>query len=277
MAMRRKSLWIATAVYLVQIPIVLGYGAGWIPIHPIVVMLPLVGFLNDKVEQRGWEGLGLIVVQPGRSLLLALLFAALHFGGQLVTLRLESIPLQPLPLTLAPLGMLVGDFALGVFIIALWEEIVSRGYVQTRLQEAWGFWGVIVASLLFSSLHLPSAFLDFGYDIPTALFHFVQVGLVGFMLGYVYWQTGSVLTAIVLHGLRNFAWAVSLRLGNITPAQMHVSQMSFQFLWLVGQVGLMLFVCRALFGSNRHPSNSGAALPGLSGEVWGDVEKHPSC
>lgn len=243
--MRRGILW-AVVVYLVQIPILIGCVVGLIPIHPIVVMLPLVGLLNGKVEGRGREGLGLIVVQPGRSLLLALLFAALSFGGQLIVFWLEDIPLQPPPLTIETIRWLIEDFAVTVFIIALFEEIVSRGYIQTRLQEAWGFWGVIVASLLFSSLHLPSAFLDFGYDLPTALFHFVQVGLAGFVLGYVYWQTGSVLTTIVLHGLRNFAWVVSLRLGNITPAQMHVSQTPFQLLWLVGQVGLMLLVCRAL-------------------------------
>jgi membrane protease YdiL (CAAX protease family) len=104
--------------------------------------------------------------------------------------------------------------------------------------------------------------LDSGYNPPTGLFHFMQLGLAGFTFGYVYWQTGSVLTAIVLHGLRNFAWGVGLRPGNITPAQMHISQMSFQFLWLVAQVGLMLIVCQALFGGNRHPSGSAAALPG---------------
>ncbi len=214
-------------------------------------MLPLVGLLNGRVERRGREGLGLVVVRPGRSLLLAVLFAALLFGGSLIVFRLEHVPLQPPQFTVETVRWLVEDFAVTVFIIALFEEIVSRGYIQTRLQEAWGFRGVIVSVLLFASLHLPSAFLDFNYDLPTALFYFAQVGLAGFMLGYVYWRTGSVLTTIALHGLRNFAWSVGLRLGDVTAAQMHASQMGFQLLWLAGQVGLMLLICQALFGGSR--------------------------
>ena len=84
-----------TAVYLVQIPIVIAYGAGWIPIHPIVIMLPLVGLLSAKIGGRGREGLGLIVVQPARSLLLTLIFSGFHFGRQLIILHLERIPMQP--------------------------------------------------------------------------------------------------------------------------------------------------------------------------------------
>jgi len=110
---------------------------------------------------------------------------------------------------------------------------------------------VIVSTLLFASLHLPSAFLDFNYGLPTALLHFVQVGLPGFMLSYVYWRMGSVLTTIALHGLRNFAWSVSLRLGDVTAAQMHASQIPFQLLCLVAPVGLMLLICRAIFGDEK--------------------------
>ena len=244
--MKQGMLW-SLVVYLVQIPIVIGYEKGWVPIHPIAVMLPLVGLLNSKVEGRGREGLGLVVVQPARSLLLALLFALLLFGGCLIVFWLGGVPLQwPSP-TVETVWALTKEFAVDVFIIALFEEIVNRGYIQTRLQAAWGFWGVMIATLLFASLHLPSAFLGFGYDLPTALLYFVQVGLAGFMLGYVYWWTGSVLTTIALHGLRNFAWGVSLRLGGVTPAQMHVSQVPFQLLWLMAQVGLLLPLCQVLF------------------------------
>jgi len=124
--MKRGILWAAVA-YLVQIPITVGCVVGLVPIHPIVIMLPLVGLLNGKVEGRGREGLGLIVVQPGRSLLLALLFVALLFGGSLIVFWLEGVPLQPPPLTVETIWSLIGEFAVDVFIIALFEEIVNRG------------------------------------------------------------------------------------------------------------------------------------------------------
>jgi membrane protease YdiL (CAAX protease family) len=100
-------------------------------------------------------------------------------------------------------------------------------------------------------LHFPSAFLDLGYDLPRALFRFVQTGLSGFILGYVYWRTGSVLPTIALHGLQNFTLSISLHLSGVTATQMLASQIPFQLLWLVGQAGLMPLVCRALFGGKK--------------------------
>jgi hypothetical protein len=49
----------ARLVFLAQISLVIWYGRGQIPIHPIVVMLPLVGLLHGKIERRGLEWLGL--------------------------------------------------------------------------------------------------------------------------------------------------------------------------------------------------------------------------
>jgi len=253
---RRGVTW-ATVVYLVQVPILVGYAAGWVPVHPIVVLLPLVGLLNGRVEGRGREGLGLNVVWPGRSLLLALLFAALAFAGDLIVLWLEGIPLRLPPSITA--GALAGEFATDVFIIALWEEVVSRGYIQTRLQEAWGFWGVVVAALLFASLHLPSALLDHGHDLPAALLRFAQTGLAGLALGYVYWWTESVPTTVALHGLRNFASGLALHLGGVTAAWMYVSRPLFQLPWLAVQVALIPFLCRAVLP--RAGTSRGTDLP----------------
>ncbi|MGD1997175.1 MAG: CPBP family intramembrane metalloprotease [Anaerolineae bacterium] len=238
----------ALGVYLAQIPIVVACAAGWIPFHPIVVVLPLVVLLSAKVEGRGWEGLGLVVVRPGRSFLLALVLAALAFGGHLIALRLEAVPLRFPPLTATVLTGLIRDLAVDVFIIALWEEIVSRGYIQTRLQEEWGFWGMIVATVLFASLHLPSALLDQRWCCSLVLSRLLQTGLSGFMLGYVYWRTRSVPATIAVHGLRNFALTLTGYLSDLPPAQILASQIPFQLAWLMGQVVLMVLAVRLLFG-----------------------------
>jgi membrane protease YdiL (CAAX protease family) len=253
---KRGILW-AVVVYLVQIPILIACVLGLIPLHPIVIMLPLVGLLNSKVERRAREGLGLVLVRPGPSLLLALLFAVLSFAGRLIVLRMDGVALRLPPPTVDTILSLSRDFAIGVFIIALWEEIVNRGYVQTRLQEAWGFWGVIVTTLLFASLHLPSAFADYGCHLPRVLFRFVQTGLSGLVLGYVYWHTGSVLPTIALHGLSNFAGSISSHLGGVAAVHVRVSHMPFQLLWLIAQAGFMLLACRALFGESERRDRNG--------------------
>ncbi len=238
------------AVYLAQIPLVLAYELDVVPLHPIATVMPLAIFLNARVDRRGPEGLGLgTLTRPWRSVLLVSVFAALGFGGRLPALRLEGMLLQVPPFTPGTVGSLAGDLAVDVLIIALWEEIVSRGYIQTRLQEAWGLRGVLVATLLFASLHLPSALRDYGWT-PAVLGRFSQVWFGGFLLGYAYWRTESVVVTIALHGLRNFlALSLMVHLSSVNGVHLQVTQIGFQLLWLLGEVVLMVLACRVLFQS----------------------------
>jgi membrane protease YdiL (CAAX protease family) len=113
---------------------------------------------------------------------------------------------------------LVVSFLVGVFIIALWEESVNRGYIQTRLQLVWDFRGMIFASFLFAFIHIPSALLDCHCDIYEVLLRLVQTGLSGLFWGYLYWRIRSVLTTIVVYGLNNFTITGIFPLfSNITP------------------------------------------------------------
>jgi membrane protease YdiL (CAAX protease family) len=243
----RGEILRAILVFLVQIPFVVGYSSGSSPIHPIVVMLPLVGLLNSKLEERGPEGLGLIVVRPLRSLLLALLYAGLSFGGWLISLHLKGAQMRGPHLTAMPAWPILESFLVGVFIIALWEEVLNRGYIQTRLQAAWGFWGIVVTALLFAAVHVPSALLDYDHDWWKTLLRFMQSGVAGFALGYVYWRARSVLTTIAIHGLNNFATGIFLLLTGLTTQEMLFDQPAVQLPWLVGQAGLTMLLARALF------------------------------
>jgi membrane protease YdiL (CAAX protease family) len=247
----RRDIPLPLVVYAVQIPITIVYVAGVLPVHPIVIMLPLVGLLNGQIERRGPEGLGLTIVHPVRSLLLALAFALLGLVGRLIALNLDHVPLSLPPLTGALIGSLARDLVVDLFIIAFWEETVNRGLIQARLQGAWGVSGVVVTTLLFASPHLPSALHDYGWA-PAVLFRFVQTGLVGFVLGYLYWWTGSVLPAIALHGLRNcMMLSVTHNLSDADATGMLPSQMLVQLAWWAGQVGMMLLACRLVFGESR--------------------------
>ena len=241
-------LW-PLVVWLVQIAVLVGFALGVVPVHPVALFLPLVGLLNTWVDQEGPRGLGLIpVARPSRVLLLILAFVPLSLGRRLIALHLGGATLRPLPITAMTIHSLCRDLAVDVLIIALWEELVSRGYVQTRLQDAWGFPGVVVATLLFASLHLPSAVLSLGYNSTTTLFRFAQTGLLGFVLGYVYWRSKCLPITIALHGVSNFTLSLSLRLSGLSAGELMVDEMGFQLLWLAGQVGLMLLAWPAVFG-----------------------------
>ena len=241
-------------VYFVQIPLVFWYVKGWIPIHPIVVMLPLVGILNFNVEKRDSNGLGLHCRYPGRSLLVAVVFAGLSFIGWWVASRLEGIKIEfPIgPGMMA--GTLIQSFLVSISIIAIWEEIVNRGYLQTRFQARWGFWGVILTSLLFASMHIPSTLIEHDNDLSWVAFRFAQTSLIGFALGYVFWRSGSVITTIAVHGLNNFLVTGVLPLfSSITSQQLSFSQAPLHLLWLVGQVGLTVLFCEVFFKDKGNP------------------------
>jgi membrane protease YdiL (CAAX protease family) len=128
---------------------------------------------------------------------------------------------------------------------------------------------------MFASLHLPSAVYDYGWA-PPVLLRFFQTALAGFMLGCVYWWTGSVLTTIALHGLRNFVLlSLILRLSGVTVAELRAIRMPLQLLWLVGEMGFTLLICWALFGrslavAQRH---RGRSLGGLQRQMPGDRER----
>jgi len=56
---RNLKQWASWAwfVYFMQIPFVIWYAQGKVPIHPVVLMLPLIGLRNFKVEtgKRGYR------------------------------------------------------------------------------------------------------------------------------------------------------------------------------------------------------------------------------
>jgi membrane protease YdiL (CAAX protease family) len=81
------------------------------------------------------------------------------------------------------------------------EEVFFRGYVQSRLVEAWGgARGLILPSIFFALAHFDSQ-------------HSLAVFPLGVFMGIVAWRTGSTWTAIACHALNNFT-AIGLgRLG----------------------------------------------------------------
>jgi len=87
---------------------------------------------------------------------------------------------------LIPLALLVGATP------GLCEELVFRGYMQTRLGAAWGApVAIVCTSLVFAVFHLDPV-------------HSTAVLALGIYMGWVAWASGSVLTAMAAHFVNNF-------------------------------------------------------------------------
>ncbi len=79
------------------------------------------------------------------------------------------------------------------------EEILWRGYIQTRLTGASSWW---LCALLWMVFHVP-----FGIDLMIMLVPIILI------IPYVYSKTGNTLTGVFIHGMYNGPIFVAVALG----------------------------------------------------------------
>ncbi|WP_100642478.1 CPBP family intramembrane glutamic endopeptidase [Alteromonas facilis] len=92
--------------------------------------------------------------------------------------------------------MAVGSFA----IIPIIEEVFWRGYVQARLQNSFSpSIAIIATALMFTLSHAQYHQMD-AYHIATICALFINA----LIFGWLFYSTGSLLPAIVMHALVNF-------------------------------------------------------------------------
>jgi uncharacterized protein len=93
-------------------------------------------------------------------------------------------------------GLLIG------LLPGLAEELLFRGYIQTRIVARWGAtWGIFWTALMFGIMHL---------DLMQGLFAVV----VGCILGLITVRTGSIVPAMICHAANN-------AIGVLMPGQIH--------------------------------------------------------
>ena len=93
---------------------------------------------------------------------------------------------------LFPLALMIGATP------AICEELLFRGYVQTRLTRSWGpIAGILMASGLFAIFHMD-------------LVHVIAVFPLGMFLGFVSWRSGSLFPAMMGHFVNNVISVVAV-------------------------------------------------------------------
>jgi hypothetical protein len=111
----------------------------------------------------------------------------------------------------APLGNAISAFIFYIFFLGLGEELLFRGYIQSRLNAAfgrpfqffgvnWG-WGIVIMALLFGLMHVLNlgslAIGNWQLEPWWGLWTFFG----GLVLGFVREKTGSIAASTILHGL----------------------------------------------------------------------------
>ena len=133
------------------------------------------------------------------ALLAAALIAPLQFVGEMIPADMPSEMVETLSrFTTRPLGFLV----IGI-LAPIAEEMVFRGAILRRLLSCvpnpW--FAVAVSAALFGAVH---------GNVPQ----FVHAMLVGMLLGWLYWRTGSILPGLVVHWVNN---SLALLISAIVP------------------------------------------------------------
>jgi len=186
-----------------------------------------IGLSNPEASQKIYTFISFIIGQ-GFMLLPLLLFLKLKNEPIIKTIRLNPIDLNtilfttifsigiiilsdeldriiqifvPAPDYIVDLNDLLKPESLGGFILLfvavailapLGEELLFRGFLQQFLEKHWKdvTRAVLITAFLFSMIHMNP-------------YWFLQIYLLGVLLGFLSWKTNSVIPSLILHGLNN--------------------------------------------------------------------------
>ncbi len=136
--------------------------------------------------------------------------------------------------TLRPFASLAIQLLYFIITIALTEEVVFRGYIQTRLYGLFksDVSATLVGALLFMLIHVPSRLISGALEIPL---YYTLIGLGSNFLFHIvfnclYIRHNAIFGAVVFHALSN--WASFMFVRESTPLWPGISATIF-FLLLV--------------------------------------------
>jgi membrane protease YdiL (CAAX protease family) len=112
------------------------------------------------------------------------------------------------------IGRTLLDFVGTFLLVAPAEELLFRGYIQSRLNEAfgrprcffgvnWG-WGLVGMALLFGLWHVLIPFNPFTAQFGLAWTWGLWTFFGGLLFGFIREKTGSLVSPALLHGVMNF-------------------------------------------------------------------------
>jgi membrane protease YdiL (CAAX protease family) len=165
-----------------------------------LMSLPLVWFLMRIIENSSftWKDVGLDWRSNSFLCLAfgALLALFLYFAGTVIDRVLGySIPAMDTVLAGLTISTVVRNFALWI-PMGFGEEVLFRGYIQTRLVERHGaLWGILIGSIVFTLLHLLVSPLS-----PVTIFSGV---ILWAAVGALYHWSRSLYLVGMFHGAAN--------------------------------------------------------------------------
>lgn len=187
------------------------------------VPIALLGMLNMFFEANSWVGASIhIACSIALLFLLARLLRKKPTFGAVGILGAGLLLIPGLPSQTGSMAVkAVALFLNYVVFVGFGEEIMYRGYMESRLNEVYGRpfkffgvsfgWGALITNLLFGLMHVGIIrwILGVNYDVTWAWGLWTIFG--GMVFSFVREKTGSILAPALLHGLpQAIAWVAML-------------------------------------------------------------------
>jgi len=170
---------------------------------PIIWLLPTF-FVVKVIEKKKLASIGLIKNHFFKYCIFGIgVGIAFFLYVKLLDVFIHHTTLQLLPhLDFFAIGSFLA-FGLATGIV---EEILFRGYLQTRLTAAFksSVWGVIVSSLLFALMHIPVSIFVYHYSLSRLLTYEIYLFEVGILFSVLFLFTKTLTLPIVAHGVLDF-------------------------------------------------------------------------
>ena len=100
----------------------------------------------------------------------------------------------------AGVSVATGYLLLSYVIIGFGEELVFRGYIQTRLVASGGsVIGIGASSLCYAAYNFPLGYFCFSGNIPLAMVYAVWRFSSGLIYGYTFHKSQNIVSSAVVH------------------------------------------------------------------------------
>ena len=235
------SVGSALLIRFLDLPLGLGLGLVWSSTPTVATLIMLLVVTREGYSKEGWKSLGLHRlglnvwwIAFGVTLLVTVAASAIVWATPLA-----SFVMPEGGLINAIINFLIG-FGIGVFLLALAEEIGMRGYLQPRLMSLGRNRALLVVGLVWATWHMPiyyfmAKLFPVGNVLLFLPLFYGTIVAASFFFGYMRIYTGSIWPASIAHAVHNAAWD-ALGVFTVTSSPVLVN------LYLVGDYGILILV-----------------------------------
>jgi len=120
------------------------------------------------------------------------------------------------------------------------EEFIFRGIFLNGLLKRYSAWfSILSISLFFGLLHFDYSMVQLQHDVSIQVVNCLQACILGIILGFVFWKTGSITPPILLHSLANFISLIVL--DNLSVQSTNIIYLTSAFVCVLALSAILIY------------------------------------